>query len=226
MRRDGEGGDQRRQEQRRHEAEAAHRQAEEDRRRQDEQHAAPGERPDRLARRRASPEPAMTSPSRTRTHREHQREIARPHAERRADFERQGLDGEEQPAADEDRAAEPLVRVDGDGFHVSGCLHALEPDRLIPNRRAPAPAPRATGKCDFTRSPIVARTSVGSQIPSGRILSARRSSVRVLAGRLDDRLPAGDLAFELGLQRRRRRVGVGGRGRCRVRRSGQRRWGP
>ena len=91
MRLRGEGRDERGEEQRRHEAEAAHRQSEEDRRRQDEDHAAPGDRADRLA----LDAQGLDQDDDAEQHehaRQHEREVARPHAERGADVERRATE--------------------------------------------------------------------------------------------------------------------------------------
>ena len=126
---------------------------------------------------------------------EHQREIARPHAQRRAELERQATDRRRPaPSSDEDRAADAV------GGSMAVAFHGMSRIALHGRSACRAELRTAARRC---HSPCDA----GDE----RRESRRPCSVGVLAGGLDDRLPARDLGFELGLERRRRRVGLGRR---------------
>ena len=220
----GEGGDQRGEEQRRHEAEAAHGQPEEDRRRQDEQHAAPGDRPDRLALD-ADRLDEHDEPEQDQHAGQHQREIAGPHAERRADLQEAGLRQEEAAEADEDRGAKRVGRVDGDWFH-GPCL-----------RRAvtAAVAPYAV-RADSRRN----EAALPADPFSARIAQARhpnrdgrlRASLAAVLRQSAYWPAASMIGFQRAISPSSLALSAAGvasarwRAPCRARRSGRRRWGP
>ena len=119
----------------------------------------------------------------------------------------QRLPGEDRADQNEERAADGVGRVDRNELH-----RMLPLAQLWPKDRSSYRLAQATDILRVARRDGVAKPAS----PSGDERQDQRrcaGSVGVLAGSFDDRLPARDLAFELGLQRGRRRVGLGrGRG--------------